>query len=85
MAALAFLLSPFLLSPQLGGASEGPGTEWRSCRADAHGDMANCYHEESDSRFGYMMCNVAWELDLLGCDLDLIEAYCRFDWCEKAN
>ena len=85
MATLALLLAPPLLSPQLGGASEGVGTEWRHCRADAHHDMALCYHEESESRFGYMMCNVAWELDLLGCDLDLVEAICRFDWCEKAR
>ena len=85
MAALAFLLSPFLLSAQEGGDDDGPGTEWRQCRTDAHYDIANCYHEESENRFGYMMCNLAWELDLLGCDLDLIEYLCRFDWCEKAK
>lgn len=85
MAAMTFFLSPLVISPQLGGASEGPGTEFRECRADAHYDMAMCYHEERDNRFGYMWCNIAWELDLLGCDAVLLEAICPFDWCEKAD
>lgn len=84
-AALALLLVPLTLNPQLGGASEGPGTEFRKCRADAHYDMAMCYHHERDNRFGYMWCNIAWELDLLGCDAELLEEICPFDWCDKAN
>lgn len=83
---LTLFLLPCLLLPQSGWAQEdeeGPGTEWRECRADAHYDMALCYYENEEERFGYMICNVAWELDLLGCDAILLEAICPFNWCEK--
>jgi hypothetical protein len=79
----AFTVGPRPLSPQEEREDDGPGTEWRECRADAHYDMALCYEEQQEVRFGYMICNLAWELDLLGCDAVLLEAICPFNWCEK--
>jgi hypothetical protein len=81
---MAFTLAPLPGSPQSEpDGDDGPGTEWRECRADAHYDMAMCYHERKEIRFGYMICNLAWELDLLGCDAVLLEGICPFNWCEK--
>jgi len=80
--------SPFVLQPTPGLAQEvtdrsGAGTEFMECRADAHYDMAMCYYETRESRWAYMGCNIAWELDLLGCDAMLLEKLCPFNWCEK--
>ena len=84
LAVLTFAMSPGPLSPQSNpDGDDGPGTTWRECRDDAHYDMAMCYHEREEIRFGYMLCNLAWELDLLGCDAVLLEAICPFNWCEK--
>lgn len=85
-ALMVFAIGPTHLSPQdTPDGDDGPGTTWRECRADAHYDMAMCYHEQEDTSFGYMICNLAWELDLLGCDAVLLEAICPFDWCDKAS
>lgn len=83
---LAFTVSPIPVSTQEEpGGDDGPGTEWRECRSDAGYDMAMCYHEREEIRFGYMLCNIAWELDLLGCDAELLEAICPFNWCDKES
>jgi hypothetical protein len=50
---------------------EGPGTRFLKCRAEAHAAYNSCLADAYDSaeRYG---CDLAWNLDLLACDISLI-------------
>ncbi len=76
--ALTLLLVPVAIHSQ-----EGAGTEWMECRAASDDNLLECYIEREDKWYGYMLCNVAWELDLLDCDFDALEDLCFLDWCDK--
>ena len=65
----AALIIPHVLRAEM---ASGPGTEWYKCR-----DAALLQHDicsNGASLFGEIRCSVAYELDLLGCDADLVKA-----------
>ena len=71
---LALSLALVLATPLLTHAQEkGAGTTYMACRDDAFIEMGICYLNAS----GYLSkvrCNIAFELDLWGCNADLVDA-----------
>lgn len=66
-AALAVLATPLLVDAQ------GAGTAWMKCRDQAWIDMGVCYYNAT-SWMSQMKCNIAFDLDLWGCNAELIHA-----------
>ena len=60
------------LTPAANAEESGPGTEFRECRNQAWADYNECL-VESTSRWGRAMCDVAWDLDNIGCDVELMK------------
>ncbi|HEX8395571.1 MAG TPA: hypothetical protein VF665_24680 [Longimicrobium sp.] len=51
-------------------AAQGAGTKFMACRSTAWSDYSSC--SAANSGWGQVGCEVAIELDLLGCDAELV-------------
>lgn len=68
---LSALLMPQPLAAQEDDGSAGMGTEFFECRAAASAQYDVCM-EQADGWSAQLACYIAWDLDNIGCDLDLI-------------
>ena len=67
------LLALLLVSPDAAVAAEaGPGTEFRKCRDQAWSDYNECLMRAPDSGSNRTACYIFWDLDNIGCDIDLL-------------
>ncbi|MEX2611144.1 MAG: hypothetical protein WEA24_14455 [Gemmatimonadota bacterium] len=71
---LAALLLPPPLAAQEDDGAEGMGTEYFECRETALTQYDICTNQ-ADGWFAKLTCYVAWDLDNIGCDLDLIDNF----------
>lgn len=71
---LALSLALVFTTPLLTHAQEsGAGTTYMECRDDAFIEMGICYLNAT-RYLSKVRCNIAFELDLWGCNSDLVEA-----------
>jgi len=69
---LAALLLPRPLAAQEDEGAAGMGTEYFDCRETSITQYDIC-RNQADGWFDKLECYIAWDLDNIGCDLDLIE------------
>jgi hypothetical protein len=55
-----------------GDESDGPGTRYRQCRAEAWADYNECLMDDPGDTSNEVTCFFLWDLDNVGCDTQLI-------------
>jgi hypothetical protein len=53
---------------------DGIGTRWRKCRLKATEDYWECRSYDMDSKLVAAVCYFLWDLDNIGCDIELLNA-----------